>query len=127
MKKTISYLLVLYLVSYMVLGILYYLDFIDKLFISSALYAAVLNILNIILALLLYYFSIGKSNSTFLMLNLGGMGVRLFFLLVSVFIFLKFLKIDKYAFIFIFFIFYFLQIIFEIAYLNKRAKNTGNK
>ena len=126
MKKTISYLLLLYIVVYSVFGVLFYLKIVDSLFLLSSFYAAILNILNILLAFLLYYLSIGKSNTSFLILNLGGMGVRLLFLLVSVFIFLKFLKIDKYAFIFIFFVFYFLQIIFEISYLNKRAKNTGN-
>ena len=119
--------LFLYVVAYSVFGVLFYLKIVDSLFIFSSFYAAILNISNILLALLLYYFSVGKSNSAFLILNLGGMGVRLLFLLISVFIFLKFLKIDKYAFIFIFFIFYFLQIIFEIGYFNRRVKNIDNK
>lgn len=112
---------------YSFLGILHYFGKIDVLFITSALYAAILNIFNISLALVFYYLSASKSNKTFLIFNLGGMGLRLFFLLISVFIFLKFLKVDEYAFIFIFFIFYFLQLIFEIGYFNKRANNPGNK
>ncbi|MDZ7765286.1 MAG: hypothetical protein U5K00_12795 [Melioribacteraceae bacterium] len=75
-----------------------------------------------------YYFfnkSLGKTNNEFLLFNLGGMMIRLFFLLVVVFIVIKFLNIDKYAFIFLFFIFYFTSLIFEVNYFRIKAKEQG--
>jgi len=127
LKKTISYLLLIYTIGYTFLGFLFYLDRINSLFFISSFYAAILNIFNFAVLLLLFYISADKSNKSFLIFNLGGMGVRLLFLLASVFIFLKFLKIDEYAFIFTFFIFYFLQMTLEINYINQRSKNTGSK
>ena len=126
LKKIVSYLSLIYVFVYSIFGILFYFEIIDNLFLTSAFYAAILNISNFLIIILLYYYSTEKSNSKFLIYNLGGMGARLLILLFTVFIFLKFLKIDKYAFIFTFFIFYFLQLIFEIGYFVKRAKNTGN-
>jgi len=83
-----------------------------------------INILNLILAMSLFSISQNKNNRTFLILNLGGMVFRIFLLIVFVAIFYNFLNIDKVAFIFTFFIFYFIYLIIEIRFYSK--KNTIN-
>lgn len=70
-------------------------------------------IINYILFLVLFKISI-KNNSNFLLINLGGMVIRILIMLVLVFIIVKFLKIDEYRFIFAFFIMYFLLLINEL-------------
>lgn len=81
--------------------------------------ALFLNLINLFAALLFYYLSINRSNQVFMLLNIGGMGVRIFFLLFGVMMSLIFLEIDKYAFIFIFLIFYSSSIYTEIKYFNR--------
>ena len=81
--------------------------------------ALFLNLINLFAALLFYYLSINRSNQVFMLLNIGGMGVRVFFLLFGVMMSLIFLEIDKYAFIFIFLIFYSISIYVEIEYFYK--------
>ena len=81
--------------------------------------ALFLNLINLFAALLFYYLSINRSNQVFMLLNIGGMGVRVFFLLFGVMMSLIFLEIDKYAFIFIFLIFYSISIYIEIKYFYK--------
>ena len=81
--------------------------------------ALFLNLINLLAALLFYYVSINRSNQVFMLLNIGGMGVRIFFLLFGVMMSLIFLEIDEYAFIFIFLIFYSISIYVEIEYFYK--------
>ena len=81
--------------------------------------ALFLNLINLFAVLLFYYLSINRSNQVFMLLNIGGMGVRVFFLLFGVMMSLIFLEIDKYAFIFIFLIFYSTSIFTEIKYFNR--------
>ena len=121
MKKIVKQLLIVYVGIYSILLTLYNFGLIDYGFLSSSFYAGVLSITNLILALLFYHLSLKKSNKIFIIFNLGGMGVRLFLLLIAVFIFLKFLKIDEYGFIFIFFILYILQLIIELGFFNRKA------
>ncbi len=81
--------------------------------------ALFLNLINLFAALLFYYLSINRSNQVFMLLNIGGMGVRIFFLLFGVMMSLIFLEIDEYAFIFIFLIFYSISIYVEVEYFYK--------
>lgn len=94
-------------------------------FVEASLIALVINIPTTYSAYFFFNKSLGKSNNEFLLFNLGGMMIRLFFLLVVVFIVIKFLNIDKYAFIFLFFIFYFTSLIFEVNYFRVKAKEQG--
>jgi hypothetical protein len=66
-----------------------------------------------------YAYSIKKSNKTFLLFTIGGMGVRLLFMLVLIFISIKFLKVDPLGFIFGLFIWYTFYLIFEIAIVKR--------
>jgi hypothetical protein len=92
----------------------------------SVFLALFLNLLNLAIALILYNFSKTRSNQAFLLLNFGGMGLRVFFLLITFTLSLIFLEIDEYAFIFVFLIFYSLSIVFEVKHFNskKEAKTT---
>jgi hypothetical protein len=63
--------------------------------------------------------SLNQSDSLFLVIFLGGMLLRLFLMLLAVFLVLRFLEILAYTFIFIIFIFYILYLISEIFYINQ--------
>ncbi len=83
-----------------------------------------INMLNFIFAMSLFFISQNKNNRIFLILNLGGMVFRIILLTAFVTIFYNFLNIDKVAFIFAFFIFYFIYLIIEIRFYSR--KNTIN-
>lgn len=125
MIKTAKIISIFYIVIYLSAFIMYKSGFISELFLYSAIYAGVLNLLNSLSAFFLFKYSFGKSNNIFLIANLGGMGVRLLILLLAVFIFIKFLNIDKYGFILTFFIFYFFLLIFEIYYFKNKVEKKG--
>lgn len=99
--------------------ILYLTAIVDHKSFVSIFTALFLNLINLFAALLFYYLSINRSNQMFMLLNIGGMGVRIFFLLFGVMMSLIFLEIDKYAFIFIFLIFYITSIYVEIKFFNR--------
>ncbi len=82
----------------------------------------VLNLLNTVVAVKLFDRSIKGTNKLFLINVLGGMGLRILFLLICIFLVIKLLNIDKYIFIFTFFIIYFILLIFEIVYYNLKLK-----
>jgi hypothetical protein len=82
--------------------------------------------INLFLVLVFYNFSKSKSNQVYMIINLGGMGVRILFLLFAVILTLIFLEIEKYAFILVFLIFYSLNIFIEIKHFNS-TKNEKKK
>ena len=99
----------------------------------SYLYACIIAFLNHIAFNILLDFSFKKSNQIFLIVNLGGMGLRVLFMLILVFIAIKFLKIDEFKFIFAFFLLYVLFLVYEINIIRlkvekplKASKNTEN-
>ena len=124
--KIIKQVLILFVGLYFIILSLYYIDLISKPFLIASFYGGLLNLVNSIITFLLLEYSYGKSNKVFLISVLGGMSIRLFALLIAIFIFLGFLNIDKYGFILIFFIFYFILIVLEINYLRIRAKSKEN-
>lgn len=93
--------------------------------VEACLIAAGLNMLTSFSAYYFFKKSLGKSNKEFLIFNLGGMFLRIIFLLIVVIIVIKFLNVDKYAFIFLFFIFYFTSLIFEVNFFHRKAKEQG--
>ena len=54
--------------------------------------------------------------------NLGGLSLRLFALLIIFVLVIKFLNIDKYAFILVFFLFYFITLVIEVLFYLRIAK-----
>lgn len=124
--KIIKQVIILFVGLYFIILSLYYIDLISKPFLIASFYGGLLNLVNSVITFLLLEYSYGKSNKVFLISVLGGMSIRLFALLIAIFIFLGFLNIDKYGFILIFFIFYFILIVLEINYLRIRAKSKEN-
>ncbi len=115
--KTIIY---LFFPPYVVTYILKLLNIINITTELSIFLALFLNLINLFLALLLFNISKNRSNQLFLLLNLGGMGVRVLFLLFTFTLSLIFLEIDKYAFILVFLIFYSIGIFFEVKHFNSK-------
>ena len=122
-RKILKTVLIVCLPFYAVAIILYFLSIISELILLSVTYAGLLNIINFTAATFAFNWTLKKNNKKFLIFNLGGMGVRLFFLLLGVFILLKFLKIDFYAFILIFFVFYFIFLIVEVYNFHKTIES----
>jgi F0F1-type ATP synthase assembly protein I len=75
--------------------------------------------INFLLFIGAYAYSIKKTNKTFLIFNLGGMGIRLLIMLSLVFISIKILKVGLLGFIFALFIWYIFFLIFEIAIVRR--------
>lgn len=63
-------------------------------------------------------FGINKPSQLFLMSVFGGMVIRMLFMLLIVFISIKFFEIKLWIYIFVLFVTYFLYMILEIIYLN---------
>lgn len=114
--------MIVFLIGFSILASLYYLEIIHYYFFQASLYAGFLNLANTGLAFLFFEKSYQKENKKFLLYNLGGMIGRMFLLLLAVIIFIKFLNIDKYGFILVFFIFYFILLGIEINHFSKRVK-----
>jgi len=112
----------LYIIIYSLLLILYFTNILSQLFLISTVYAGILNLINTFAAVKIFNKSYQSSNSIFMIYNLGGLGIRLFILLIAFILAIKFLNIDKYAFILVFFLFYFISLIFEVIFYLKKAK-----
>ena len=112
--------------------VLYQFNFISYIVFISFLVSYLLNLINTSLAIKLFDRSISGSNKSFLINVLGGMGIRIIFLLICILLIIKLLNIDKYIFIFTFFIIYFFLLISEIVYYNTKLNlkkinaNNGN-
>ena len=90
---------------------------------ASYLYASALNLINYVLALVLFAFAQNSSdNRGFLKFALGGMIFRMFLVIFLIFLLIKFLNIQIGDFILIFFIIYFILLILEIRFYLKRIK-----
>jgi hypothetical protein len=74
-------------------------------------------------AVKLFNISYKKGASSFMIYNLGGLGLRLMVLLVIFVLVIKFLNIDEYGFILIFFLFYFISLIFEVIFYINKTQN----
>ena len=86
-------------------------------FFKAFILAGVITYLNFVSGYLFLKFSNNKSDNIFLIMVLGGMILRLFMILLLVFISLKFLDIKTGVFIFIIFFFYVFYLLVEILYL----------
>ena len=86
-----------------------------ELFRHSILISFGIIVINFLLFSLSITFSYKKSNKTFLIFVLGGMVVRLFMVLLLVFLVLIYLKVDQYAFIFGLLIWYVFFLVYEIG------------
>ncbi|MFH1040184.1 MAG: hypothetical protein V1773_03195 [bacterium] len=124
MIKNNKFLLIFFSILVIVFVSLYSFNIISKAYFFVFVLVLSLNLINSTFALFLFNRSFKKGNQAFLINVLGGMGARMFFLLISIIIILKFLNIDKYQFIFTFFISYFFLLTYEIFYYTKKINNT---
>lgn len=85
----------------------------------SILLGIAISTLNFLLFICAYEYSIKKSNNTFLIFTLGGIGIRILIVLLMVFISIKFLKVALLGFIFALFIWYVFFLIFEIGIVRR--------
>ena len=91
-------------------------------FLKSFILAGVITYLNFASGYLFLKFSNNKSDNIFLIIVLGGMLLRLFMILLMVFISLKFLDIKTGVFIFVIFFFYVFYLLVEILYLYREKR-----
>ena len=127
LKIIIRNLIISFLAVIFIITGLYYLNIIGQVVFISMVYAVFLNFINALIAFFAFEFSIDKSNQLFLIYNFGGQVARIFFLLAVIFISIKVLNLDKYTFIFTFFVFYFITLIYEITVAVKRVNSGKNK
>jgi hypothetical protein len=91
-------------------------------FLKSFIIAGIITYLNFVSGYLFIKFSNNKSDTIFLIMILGGMLLRLFMMLLLVFISLKFLDIKTGVFIFVIFFFYVFYLLVEILYLYREKR-----
>ena len=119
-----------FIVFFVVIAIVLLLGFLRILSIPTIypiLSGSFLSILNFVIFLIMFRYSIQKSNKFFLLFSIGGIILRLFIMLVIVFVVLKFLKIDVFGFIFAFFLWYVFFLVFEISIVQSKTKNIVTK
>ncbi len=121
-RKSISYGLILFLVVFSVITFMRVKGQVDLNLYFSILYGGIITTTNFILGVLSIKFGVKKSDKGFLILFLGGMVLRLFLMLNSVFVCLKFLELKGNSFIFSVFIFYFFYLIIEFFYVIYKNK-----
>ncbi|MFZ1291728.1 MAG: hypothetical protein WAR79_16650 [Melioribacteraceae bacterium] len=124
MKSFYKQIVYLYLSTFLIIAILYFTQIISPTFLFSAVLAGIINLINAFAAVKLFQISYKKGGSSFMIYNLGGLGIRLFGLLIIFLLIIKFLNIDEYAFIFIFFLFYFISLILEVFFYIKYKENS---
>lgn len=122
-NKLISSGIILVLINIIVLFLLLF-KVIDLSFLTSFEYSILLGLGNYLLFVSFSHFSVKKSNKTFLLVNLGGMVLRLFLMLIVVLLVLNYLKVDQYAFIFGFLFWYLFFLVFEILIVKESFKKT---
>ena len=101
---------------------LYQIKIISFDFLKSFIIAGVITYLNFVSGYFFLKFSHKKSDIIFLIMILGGMLLRLFMILLLVFISLKFLDIKTGVFIFVVFFFYVFYLLVEILYLYREKR-----
>jgi hypothetical protein len=79
----------------------------------------IISIVNFIIGVKLFLFSLDKPNKQFMLFSLGSMILRLFLMIILVLVLIAVFKFEKKYFILSFLGFYFLYLIFEIFLLNK--------
>ena len=88
----------------------------------SLVYSGILATLNIIAAYLLIKFSIDKGQKEFGKIFITGMVIRVFLMLLFIFLIIKNCPVDNFVFIISLFILYFIYQIWEVVFLNSNFK-----
>lgn len=115
MQKKAKIALIISVITIMLLFLLIFTDTLSVETGNALILAIVISVLNFLLFLGSFNYSVKKSNKILLLFTIGGMGIRLLLMLASVFVSIKFLKVDMVGFIFGFFIWYVFLLIYEIS------------
>ncbi|MEK6552905.1 MAG: ATP synthase subunit I [Bacteroidota bacterium] len=115
MQKKAKIALILSVITIILLSLLIFANSLSVEIGNALILAIVISVLNFLLFLGSFNYSVKKSNKIFLIFIIGGMGIRLLLMLAAVFVSIKFLKVDLVGFIFGFFIWYVFLLIYEIS------------
>ena len=115
MQKKAKIALIISVITTVLLSLLIFANSLSVEIGNALILAIVISVLNFLLFLGSFNYSVKKSNKIFLIFIIGGMGIRLLLMLASVFVSIKFLKVDLVGFIFGFFIWYVFLLIYEIS------------
>ncbi|TSA25760.1 MAG: hypothetical protein D4R68_08350 [Ignavibacteriales bacterium] len=115
MQKKAKIALIISVITIMFLSLLIFMNSLSVEIGNALILAIVISVLNFLLFLGSFNYSVKKSNKIFLLFTVGGMGIRLLLMLAAVFVSIKFLKVDLVGFIFGFFIWYVFLLIYEIS------------
>ena len=115
MQKKAKIALIISVITIMLLFLLIFTDTLSVETGNALILAIVISVLNFLLFLGSFNYSVKKSNKILFLFTIGGMGIRLLLMLASVFVSIKFLKVDMVGFIFGFFIWYVFLLIYEIS------------
>ncbi len=130
MIKKIKVPLLFFIVAIVLSQLLFHFNLISFQILVSLSLGILIPFINFLIFYTLFSQSFNKSNKIFLIFNLGGMVFRLILMLAALFITLKYLNIDVYGFIFVFFLWYVLLLVYEIILiknkLEKQLKSTKN-
>jgi len=113
----ITFLLAIYLLSYY---------FTTEVLISVFL-GSLISIVNVFIGYALIVYSIDKPNKVFFKAVLGGMVLRMFFIGIILVCLIKILSINIYGLVISLFFYYFLFLIMEVMFLNRRLLNKNAK
>jgi len=92
---------------------------------KALLIAGILSAVNIVISFMILTSSYNKDIKSFMVFYFGGMGIRLLFLLLIIFIVLKFMQIDIFVFILSLFVLYFIFQTLEIYYVHSYKKGNN--
>lgn len=90
--------------------------------ILAIILSGVLSVINIIISFVIFILSYDEDINGFMKKYFGGMGLRLLFLLLSIFLVLKLMRIDIFVFILSLFVLYFIFQSIEIYFIHNYQK-----
>jgi hypothetical protein len=89
---------------------------------TALIVSGILGTVNIVISFIILTVSYDKDIKGFMVNYFGGMGIRLLFLLLTIFLILKFMQIDIFVFILSLFVLYFVFQTLEIYYIHSYQK-----
>lgn len=121
MKKAVKQFIISTIIIYVLIFIALFVKLININIVIASVVAWFINSMNFVASIWMFNKGFRKPNKEFLIYTLGGMGIRLFFMLILIFISIQFLNIDKYGFIFTLVLIYFINLIIEVNYFRKKV------
>ncbi len=117
-KKLLTYGFIIGFIFILIIALGFFFSFIGKTFFISAGAAYIITTLNTFAGYKIIKLGYKKGETASIKIILGGIVIRLFLMLIAVFLCLKFLEISDISFIFSIFSFYIFYLVIEILFLN---------